>query len=53
MKASNVLSGRQASSSRVNPYEINEASFLKNRIQSLANLEPFEPEHEDNRSMIA
>lgn len=43
MKASNVLSGRIPSSSHFNPYQINQSSFLKNRIQSLANLQAFEP----------
>jgi hypothetical protein len=36
----------------INPYELNETSFLKNRIQSMANLDPFEPDKEDSKSIV-
>ena len=36
----------------INPYELNETSFLKNRIQSMAHLDPFEPDREDNKSVV-
>lgn len=43
MKDSNNFSGsRQPSqtTNSINPYELNETSFLKNRIQSMAQLDP-------------
>lgn len=36
----------------INPYELNETSFLKNRIQSMAHLDPFEPDREDCKSVV-
>lgn len=36
----------------INPYELNETSFLKNRIQSMAHLDPFEPDREDTKSIV-
>jgi hypothetical protein len=36
----------------VNPYELNETSFLKHRIQSMANLDPFEPDKDETHSAV-
>lgn len=56
MKDSDSFSAKQRPSmtylSVVNPYELNETSFLKNRIQSMANLDPFEPDKEETHSAV-